>query len=149
VQIRCISDQTFQPTSFQASSYTSMLLIACVSSQTGWPDMASHVSSPGLQLGGASNDTASPLTQGETPRFNSPAIVKYSLIQAGTSQIPQTAFSFKPALAGHPFIADKLRAALFVTSSASLQLLAWRSLLSIVTFRQSTFVYTLNACAYM
>lgn len=57
------------------------------------------------------------------PKFNTPAMVKYRLIQAGTSQFPQTAFSFKPALPGHPFIADRLRAALFVTSSASLQLL--------------------------
>ena len=85
--------------------------------------MASHVSSSGLRLGGASDDTASPLTQGEAPHFNAPTTVKYRLIQARTSQFPQTAFSFKPALAVHPFIADRLCAALFVTSSASLQLL--------------------------
>jgi hypothetical protein len=85
--------------------------------------MASHVSSSGLRLGGASDDTASPLTQGEAPHFNTPTTDKYHLIQARTSQFPQTAFSFKPALAVHPFIADRLCAALFVTSSASLQLL--------------------------
>ena len=76
-------------------------------------DMMFHVSSSGLRLGGASDDAVSSFTQGAAPRFNTPAMFKYRLTQAGTSQFSQTAF-FEPALEVHPFIANKLRAALFV-----------------------------------
>src|ERR1700733_7196090 len=69
-----------------------MLLIACVSSQTGRSDMASHVSSSGLQLGGASNDTASPLTQGEAPHFNSPAMVKTASFRQERPNFPRPLF---------------------------------------------------------
>jgi hypothetical protein len=139
VQIICLSDQHFQPTSFQASSYTFMLLTTCVSSQTDRSDMAPHVSSAGLRLGGASDNTASPHTQGEATHFNTPAMVKVPPHSGGTFQFPRTTFSFKPVVAGRPFIADRLRATSFVTFSTSLQLLGL-GITALVTFRQSTFV---------
>jgi hypothetical protein len=112
--------------------------------------MASHVSSSGLRLGGASDDTASPVTQGAAPHFNTPAMVKYRLIQAGASQFPQTAFFlFEPVLEGNSFITDGLRAALFVTSSASLQLLGLEIIALHPNFSPIILVYTLDACAYM
>jgi hypothetical protein len=83
-------------------------------------DMASCVSSSGLRLGGASDDAVSSSTQGAAPRFNTPAMFKYRLTQAGTSQCLRPLFLFEPALEVHPFVADRLRAALFVTFSASL-----------------------------
>jgi hypothetical protein len=89
-------------------------------------DMTSHSSSSGLRLGGASDNAVSSFTQGAAPRFNTLATFKYRLISLARL------FLFEPALEVHPFIADKLRAALFVASSASLQPLGF-----IVTFLQS------------
>ncbi len=103
--------------------------------------MASHVSSSGLRLGGASDDAVSSFTQGETPRFNTSAMFKYRLTQAETSQFLQTAFFlFESVLEVHPFVADRLRAALFVAFSASLQPLSFEITTLHRNFSPITFV---------
>jgi hypothetical protein len=62
---------------------------------------------------------------------------------------PDRFFFFEPALEVHPFIADKLRAALFVAFSASLQPLGFEIIALHRNFSPITFVYTLDTCAYM
>jgi hypothetical protein len=85
-------------------------------------DMASHVSSSGLRLGGASDDTASPLTQGEAPHFNNSGHAQVPPDSGRNVPISPDRFFLQAGLAVHPFVANRLYAALFVTSSTSLQL---------------------------
>jgi hypothetical protein len=79
--------------------------------------MTSHVSSFGLRLGGASDDAVSSLTQGAASQSQ-----HWDHVQAmprSGGNVSDRFFLFDPALGGAPFIADRLRAALFVTFSAS------------------------------
>lgn len=89
-------------------------------------DMAAHVSSSGLRLGGASDDAVSSFNPGRSSPFQHFGYVEVPPHSGRKVSIsPDRFFYFTPVLEVHPFIADRLRAALFVTFSASLQPLSF------------------------
>jgi len=81
-------------------------------------------------------------TQGATPISTTQAVFKFA------SPLDHF-FLFKPALEVHPFIVDRLRAALFVTFSSSLQPLGFEIIALHHNFLQSLCVYSRRLCLYV